>query len=42
MKALVSPAQAPPARDTKIAASFRVPPTSLGRRDRVSRFGSSG
>src|SRR5208337_3231766 len=28
--------------DTKIAASFRVSPTALRRRDRVSRFGSSG
>src|SRR5271166_2564825 len=32
----------PTTSDTKIAASFRVSPTALRRRDRVSRFGSSG
>src|SRR5271166_729048 len=32
----------PTTSDTKIAASFRVSPTALRRRDRVSRFGSCG
>jgi hypothetical protein len=32
----------PTTSDTKIAASFRVSPTTLRRRDLVSRFGPSG